>query len=372
MSKVICTVINDLHYDQRMHRICTTLSINGHDVTLVGRVLPSSHILPQQNFKQKRLKCLINKGKLFYIEYNIRLLIYLLFNKFDIINAVDLDTLLAGYWASRLKRKTCVYDAHEYFQEVPEVVSRPNVKRFWETLAKAIIPKLKYCYTVSPGLATIFEAKYNVHFSTVMNVPFKSPSPSVDTEGETAGAHIILYQGALNEGRCIDILITCIGDILNAELWIAGEGDLSVELRALAKTSGNESKIRFLGYVEPTALKTLTKKAYIGFNLLENKGLSYYHSLANKYFDYMHAGLPTVNPDFPEYRALNKEIETAILIDDVTSTDKVAQAINSLIADKTKYQQLRSNCFKAANRFNWDEESKKLINIYKKASKQNI
>ena len=33
-------------------------------------------------FEQTRLKCIFNKGKLFYLEFNIRLLIYLTFSKF--------------------------------------------------------------------------------------------------------------------------------------------------------------------------------------------------------------------------------------------------------------------------------------------------
>ncbi|MCC6724648.1 MAG: glycosyltransferase, partial [Saprospiraceae bacterium] len=42
MKRIICTVSNDLSYDQRMIRICSTLANAGYEVTLLGRKLPDS------------------------------------------------------------------------------------------------------------------------------------------------------------------------------------------------------------------------------------------------------------------------------------------------------------------------------------------
>ncbi len=72
-KQIILTVTNDLSYDQRMQRISTTLVKIGYDVLLVGRKRSLSIPLKTMPFEQKRLRCWFNKGKLFYIEYNIRL-----------------------------------------------------------------------------------------------------------------------------------------------------------------------------------------------------------------------------------------------------------------------------------------------------------
>jgi len=77
-SKVVVTVTNDLNQDQRMHRICDSLFSAGYDVTFVGRKKKSSSALLVQKFNQKRLSCIFDKGILFYFEYNIRLVFYLL------------------------------------------------------------------------------------------------------------------------------------------------------------------------------------------------------------------------------------------------------------------------------------------------------
>jgi hypothetical protein len=80
-KKIVCTVINDLTTDQRMHRICGSLTDAGYQVTLIGRQLPSSQKLSTKNFQQVRLKCIWNKGFLFYFEYNLRLTIWMIFHQ---------------------------------------------------------------------------------------------------------------------------------------------------------------------------------------------------------------------------------------------------------------------------------------------------
>ncbi|HRB68220.1 MAG TPA: hypothetical protein PLO32_10550, partial [Chitinophagales bacterium] len=72
MTRIICTVTNDLVYDQRMQRICTSLQNNSYAVELVGRKLSNSPSLQAHNFQQTRLNCWFTKGVLFYAEFNIR------------------------------------------------------------------------------------------------------------------------------------------------------------------------------------------------------------------------------------------------------------------------------------------------------------
>ena len=141
MKKIFFTVTNDLTYDQRMIRICTSLNNAGYNVCLVGRQRRGSEALRTQVFEQKRLKCFFDKGKMFYFEYNFRLFFFLLFRRFDAVCSIDLDSILAGYYSSKLKRKICIYDAHEYFTELPEVVERPKIKGVWEWVANKTIPK---------------------------------------------------------------------------------------------------------------------------------------------------------------------------------------------------------------------------------------
>ena len=148
MKRIVFTVTNDLTYDQRMNRICSTLQAAGYDITLIGFMKKRSVKLEQKPYKQIRLNLFFVKGKLFYLEYNFRLFWYLIFNKYDIYTGIDLDTLLPVYLNAKIKGKPCVYDAHEYFTELPEIVARPLIKKMWIKLEKFLLPKIKYNYTV--------------------------------------------------------------------------------------------------------------------------------------------------------------------------------------------------------------------------------
>ena len=138
MKSISFTVTNDLSQDQRMNRICSSLVDAGYQATLIGRNRRKSESLLAKPFIQKRIPCFFEKGKLFYLEYNLRIFCVLLFSKYDAYCAVDLDSILPNYLVSKIKRKPLIYDAHEYFTELEEVVSRPFIKQIWKTLEKFI------------------------------------------------------------------------------------------------------------------------------------------------------------------------------------------------------------------------------------------
>jgi glycosyltransferase involved in cell wall biosynthesis len=358
VKRIIATVTNDLTFDRRMQRICRTLAANGYQVTLLGRELSNSKPLSAEPFQQHRLLCWFTKGKLFYIEFNIRLWWYLVWQKADVVCAIDLDTVVPCFIVGKWKGWKRIYDAHEYFSEVPEVVHRPRVKKVWEWVAKVFIPKADLAYTVGPALANIFTKRYHIPFHSIRNVPdavITAPTPT-----ETG---YLLYQGALNKGRGLEALLIAMQHI-NLKLKIAGEGDLSNELREMAKSLGVADKVEFLGFVKPADLPELTAGAWLGLNLLENMGLSYYYSLANKCFDYIQAEVPALHMDFPEYRSLVEKHPVAILINELSPTS-IVSVINALQLDKGKYKALVNECHKVKKLFTWQLEAQKLLTLYR-------
>jgi glycosyltransferase involved in cell wall biosynthesis len=361
MKRIIFCVTNDLSYDQRMQRICRSLIEAKYEVLLVGRVKPDSKGLTDLGFPVKRLNCFFTKGKLFYLEYNLRLLIYLFTINYDIGGAIDLDTIIPVYIASKLKGKKTSFDAHEYFEEVPEVTNRPLTKWIWKTIGRLLIPKMNTCYTVGNCLAELFKQKYNVDFGVIRNMPLEKNFENINKP--LMATAYILYQGALNEGRGLEQMILAMKSLPQYKFLLAGEGDHSIKLRALTKDENVEDRVIFLGYQNPIDLDNYTAGAYVGLNLLENNGLSYYYSLANKCFDYIQFGVPVINMDFPEYRKLNEEFEVALLLKTL-NIEKIVSSLEQLFEDINLHHKLRSNCLKARVIWNWDMESKNLIDIY--------
>jgi len=156
-----------------MIRICSSLVQQGYKVTLVGRRLPQSSLLASQPFLQKRLACFFNKGFLFYAEYNLRLFLWLLIQKADCICAIDLDTILPCLFASKLKATKRVYDAHELFCEMKEIVTRPSRYKIWKWIEQYTVPQFNYGYTVCQPIADEFQRMYGVKYEVVRNLPVR-------------------------------------------------------------------------------------------------------------------------------------------------------------------------------------------------------
>lgn len=358
MKKLVFSVTNDLNYDQRMHRICKSLQCAGYDVLLVGRKLRTSIDLIPKSYRQKRLNCLFSKGKLFYLEYNLRLFFFLLFERFDLVCAIDLDTVVPVFLATELKGKERVYDAHEQFCEMKEIVSRPGIKKVWLAVEKLIVPQFKIGYTVNNPIRDYFKEAYNVNYEVIMNAPVLTDVKKVDQE------NFIIYQGAVNHGRSFETLIPAFRWI-NCCLWIYGTGNFYREAVELTRKFELEDKVIFKGNILPDELRSITPKAKLGITLFENNGLSNYYSLANRFFDYIHAGIPQICVDYPVYNEINREFEVAVLVTDLSS-ESLADVINLTLENDVLRGRLQRNCLAARSAYNWQEEEKKLVRFYNK------
>ena len=355
--KIVFTVTNDLSTDQRMIRICSTLADAGYEVTLVGRKLNNSEALQSFTFAQQRINCMFTKGKFFYLEYNIRLFIFLLFFKTDVICSIDLDTILPGFLVSKLRGKKFIYDAHEYFPYVPEVIERPFTQKVWLLIERMTVPKADLAYTVSQSLAAEFESVYKRPFEVIRNVPFEREQIKCDKTDK-----IIIYQGALNAGRGLEqLLLATVGT--DWKIYIFGDGDIKPILSNMMAELNLENNVFLKGKLSPSILWQETQKAYIGINLAEDKSLSYKLSLSNKLFDYIQAGVPQVMINLPEFVHLNEQLNFGIIIHSLEANE-IRTAINRLLNDDDLYQNLVKNCISLKEVHNWENESKKIVNLY--------
>jgi len=354
---VIC-VTNELTYDQRMQRIAGSLS-KVYTVTLIGREKPDAASLPHlTDVHLYRLPCRFVKGKLFYMEYQLRLFFFLFKYQWDVVYAVDLDTIWGAFSIASLRSKIRIYDAHEYFTELPEVIDRPLTRLIWRITARWWIPRAHQCITVNEALAKEFERRYDKPFASIRNMPKRQQLTPVHED--TCSTKVLLYQGALNVGRGLEAMIDLMTELPDYECWFAGEGDLSVELRKRAANSVAHNRIRFLGYLTPEDLRRVTPKAYIGLNLLQGDSANYYYSLANKFFDYVQAGLPQISMNYPVYCSLMLDFKVGILVDSL-STHSLLTAINEIGSD---YSGFSAACALAAQEWNWEKEEVRLLDVF--------
>ncbi|MDP3353377.1 MAG: glycosyltransferase [Flavobacteriaceae bacterium] len=359
MKRIIVSVTNDLTTDQRVHRICTTLTSLNYDVLLVGRKLKNS--LPISRFyKTKRFSLLFNKGFLFYAEYNIRLFLLLLFNRKNILLSNDIDTLIPNYIVSKLFDMPLIFDSHELFSEVPELVNRPRVKSFWQKIEAVLIPKIKYKYTVCNSIAKYYKDIYNTSFEVIRNTPMKIINLDDSKSAISLRKNAIIYQGALNKGRGLELIIETMLYIDNAFLYIIGDGDLTNKLKLSVHQLKLTEKVFFLGKILPTDLQSITSKAAIGISIEEDLGLNYRFALPNKLFDYIQAGVPILVSDLPEMKQLVNQYRIGEIIVD-RNPEAIAKMIKLMLEKRNSYQ---NNLEIAANELNWEKEEVKLKEIF--------
>jgi glycosyltransferase involved in cell wall biosynthesis len=293
-----------------------------------------------------------------YLEFNLRLFFFLLFHPTDAICAIDLDTIMPCYFASVLKGKIRIYDAHELFTEQKEIVTRPRIQKLWLRVEKFALPKFKYGYSVNKFIAEEFERRYNVKYEVVKNMPVLKPLPQDVKKDEK----FIIYQGAVNEGRSFETLIPAMREV-ESKLIICGNGNFFEQAKKLIKKNKVGDKVELRGYVAPDELSRLTPTAHVAVTLFEKVGLNQYNSLSNRFFDYIMAGVPQVCVGYPEYEAINDKYGIAYLIYN-TDSSTIALALNNLLNDDVLHNTIRANCIKAREELNWNTEEKVLIRFY--------
>lgn len=361
MATIHLLVTSDVLTDQRVQRTAATLSAAGHRTVVVGRRTAITPAKIKKEYCVHLLSPLFSKGMFFYLSYNILAFCYLSFKKTNIIYANDLDTLLAARALSFFKRVPLIYDSHELFTEVPELVKRPIKKGIWRFLEKWLIKGTDAAITVSASVAIELNRRYGVPFEVIRNLPLKKSNYS--KEVSPTDEKVVFYQGALNIGRGLEKLIMAMQYLPQVKLRIAGTGDIDNKLAELSKFLQLETQVKFLGRVEPDALHSETLKATIGVSLEEDISLNYRYALPNKLFDYIQAGLPVLTSNLPEMEKIVNTYNVGQTINSNCTASELAKKINVMLNNSSQMELWRENSIALANVLNWEEEKHKLVKL---------
>lgn len=376
VKRVVISVTSDLSTDQRVRRAASALKDDGFEVVLVGRLLSNSLDINNLNYTAKRFKLWFNKGPLFYANYNLRLFFFLMFIKADILLANDLDTLLPNYLVSVLRKKVLIYDNHEYFTGVPELVNRPLVKGIWKKIERWIFPRLKSVYTVNESIAGLYEEEYRVRVGVVRNVPEVLPISTQPKNGcrkqldlPTDKFIIILQGNGINIQRGAEEAVEAMKNV-NALLLIAGNGDVIEQLKSMVKEFGLTEKVIFKSRMPYHQLVQYTQCADLGLTLDKNTNVNYRYSLPNKLFDYIQCRVPILASDLVEVKKVIDGYVIGTCINKVTP-EEISTNINQIINNPNLLRQWHINLDKAASELNWEKEKHILLQIVRNAIARN-
>ena len=345
-----------------MQRICYSMAAWGYQTVLIGRELPSSQPFTFTGVESIRVKNKNLKGPKFYLEHNINLFKALWKLKPTLVYGVDADTLVATTLYCRITDTPLIFDAHEYFSELPEVVNRPIIKAIWHWVEKVGIGFSAARITVSDELASLMGEDFGTTFQSLRNIaPYKDPRPAAPKTEP-----YFVYAGAVNLGRGIELLVNA-GASLPCPVHIVGDGDMLAWLKEqVSKSPILQEKIVIHGFLPPSEMEAIIANAYAGFTFAMPAGESYTLGLGNKFFDYIQARIPQICPALPAYLAMLSKYNIGIACP--YNSEAVVEAMQLLLNDKLVYRTYQNNTEAAAKELCWEHESEKLKAILQQVS----
>jgi glycosyltransferase involved in cell wall biosynthesis len=220
--------------------------------------------------------------------------------------------------------------------------------------------------TVVNKLNSAYSVKYGVDFGVVRNVPDKDlDEEEYSIPEEYIKSGFLIYQGAVNKDRGLEELIDIVYEIKEFRLMIVGDGDVINTLRQKVSDLKLEDFVYFTGKIEPSKLKSVTRKALLGLSLEKKTNLNYYYALPNKLFDYIRAGIPVLCSDFPEMRKIIDSYQVG-RVADPDDRNEIKQLIKLMISDNERRQEWIKNTSFASEELSWNIEQNQLYGIYKK------
>ena len=286
--------------------------------------------------------------------------------RFDLVHASDLYALPAcAEWAGVLK-VPYTYDAREYYPFVAGTVRKPWARWWWARLERRYIRHASAVFTVSESIARALARDYRIETPDVVhNAPLAEapeaaiPAATLRSMLPDPDRPIVLHLGLMKAHRGGGTLVRAMTRVPDARLVFLGHGPEKEALQRLAHSKGVADRVYFLDPVPPDNIRETIRSADLGITLLEDTCLNHRFALPNKFFDYIHAGVPVLASDLDEVRRI---VERFQLGETVSAKDPEAVGrFIQLMLDRRTAAPWASGLTRAAETFSWESASHRFL-----------
>lgn len=355
------------------HKECRTLARAGFDVTSIGPHFEDT-TLDQVRIRSVRR----DEPRLARMTRTVwRIYREAVRQDADIYHFHDPELIPAGL-ALRAAGKDVIYDLHEdYPKEIlgktylPEW-SRGAVSWLMKKMEAGVCRHFSALVAVTPAIADRFRT-INGRTVIVYNYPcsdelvVEEPPDSWEVRRQS-----VAYAGGITGQRGIYDMVAAMSLLpasLAATLELAGptvQGEVQIE--DLHGLPGWE-RVRYHGRLDlPNTFRMLhtVRAGLVVLHPLPN----YVESMPQKLFEYMGAGIPVVASDFPLWRRIVGDCRCGIFVKphDVPA---IAHAIEYILTHPAEAAEMgRRGQSAVLERYNWDLQAKKLVDLYRQLGKR--
>ncbi len=369
MTRVVMAESSDIHHDYRVQKEAASLAAAGYEVTVRGfratareprdRSFPFRlRTLPVVSRRHRKLRNLSMVLAIALINLRLPLTRARFYHAHNTM-------FLAGMWlASRLHGGRFIYDAHEVQWEVGGV--HALLERLFIRRADGIV-------NVARGRAEICARRYGLPlsaFTIVPNYPQPDRRDELPTWAPVPGRLRLVYAGGYDlRNQRLDLLLRAMGEVDGVELHLLafGYGDSEQRLRALVAELGLEDRVRHLPLVSPAEVMRTIAPYDMAVNLLTNPQdhVAIRYASANKAYEYLAAGLPTLCSDLEIFREELEAPGAAVAVD-ADDVGAIAAALRGLREGRHDLERMRRVAAELSReRFNWSLPESALLGLYR-------
>lgn len=393
-KKISMLVWNDFRNDARVLKEAETLQAKGARVTVFALqnpgLTPKFETLESGVHVSRIGKALVSKPRSVAVNVakldsvGIVKIISLIFSRLfahlkfvwmvalsraDVVHIHDVNMLPTGWLASLLSRSKVVYDAHEVSTGRE---GYRKVKKLVAWVESKLMPRVDGVITTTRMRAKFFSRAYSIPTPVVLqNRPALIAAPVNNKRlhrelGLENGRKVVLYQGGLQAGRGLEILLEASQDFIgDTAMVFVGGGRLLEKLRDQSRKLGLEGRVFFIPTVSLAELPDYTASADVAVQPIENTCFNHFSTDSNKLFEYAMAGVPLVASNLPEIRAVVEQYNLGLLFEP-SSSEALVRSVNQLLVSDT----LRANISLSAKEVNkelsWLSQEQKLLELYER------
>ena len=360
-KKVLMIAFSPAPYDRRIIREATALTQINWSVFIIYPVWGNREIFTCKkiNFIPVPLGRMKNSPLRFLLFWLSS--VHLNLGSFQLIHCHDLNCLPLGWFWSRKYNLPLIYDSHEWGVGVYGLHNSKIKREIWNVLEILLIKQASVVITVNVYLARMLK-----RYRKLARLPQVIKNTSELKTRTTAPKELqgnIGYLGGLMKGRKLSSLLSVLVNLPQVKLHLIGDGKMKKEIMLAAEKLNVANQIIITGWVKD--IRSALSPVEIGLSLIPGNCTNNRLSSAGKVFDYAALMIPQISSNHPVLRDLVQKKGIGICIDEQDSSKLIA-AVNTLIGNPEKYNQIVLNIMKNLDFYLWENEKKKLWKIYQK------